>query len=447
MEQMNKTPDTTSASTTASKPPVVPGHILWPFILLTSCFALWGLANNMTDTLLAAFKRILSMSDFQTSWVQVAFYGAYGCLALPAALFIRKYTYKAGVLLGLGLFVVGALLFYPASLTMNYFHFLGALYILAGGLSILETSANPFIIALGPEETGTQRLNLAQSFNPLGSILGVFLSQIFILANLNQSSAQERAQMSVEQLQSIQSAELTAVMGPYVGVAVVLVIIWGMIAATDMPDDSDPTRQVGVLATLKRLFNKRHYLGGVVAQFFYVGAQIGVWSFTIRYVMDELGRTEAEAATYYIAALVLFTASRFLCTWLMNYVKSSTMLTVLSGVAIGLTVIVMLAGGYVGVIALIGISGCMSLMFPTIFGLAVRGLGEDAKIGGSGLIMAILGGAALPAVQGLISDATGSINLAYVVPLFCFVVVALYGLSARAVAGWDDSPASAGAPS
>lgn len=426
---MNETSDDAAVSTAPAKPPVVPRRILWPFILLTSCFALWGLANNMTDTLLAAFKRILSMSDFQTSWVQVAFYGAYGCLALPAALFIRKYTYKAGVLLGLGLFVVGALLFYPASLTMNYFHFLGALYILAGGLSILETSANPFIISLGPEETGTQRLNLAQSFNPLGSILGVFLSQTFILSNLNRSTAQERAQMSAEQLQTIQSAELTAVMGPYVGVAVVLVVIWGLIAATDMPDDSDPARQTSLLATLKRLFRLKHYLGGVVAQFFYVGAQIGVWSFTIRYVMDELGHTEAEAASYYIAALILFTASRFLCTWLMNYVKSSTMLTVLSGVAIALTAIVMASGGYVGVIALVGISGCMSLMFPTIFGLAVRGLGEDAKIGGSGLIMAILGGAALPAVQGLISDATGSINLAYAVPLICFVVVALYGLS------------------
>ncbi|NBB74266.1 MAG: L-fucose:H+ symporter permease [Bacteroidetes bacterium] len=441
---MNETSDEPVASVAASKPPVVPRRMLWPFILLTSCFALWGLANNMTDTLLAAFKRILSMSDFQTSWVQVAFYGAYGGLALPAALFIRRYTYKAGVLLGLGLFVVGALLFYPASITMNYLHFLGALYILAGGLSILETSANPFIISLGPAATGTQRLNLAQSFNPLGSITGVFLSQVFILSNLNRSTAQERAQMSAEQLQAIQSAELTAVMGPYVGVAVVLVVVWAMIAATDMPDDSDRTRQISLWATLKRLVRLKHYLGGVVAQFFYVGAQIGVWSFTIRYVMDELGHTEAQAASYYIAALVLFTVSRFLCTWLMNYVKSSTMLTVLSGLAIVLTAVVMLGGGYVGVIALIGISGCMSLMFPTIFGLAVRGLGEDAKIGGSGLIMAILGGAALPAVQGLISDATGSINLAYAVPLICFVVVALYGLFFLVFAERVDPSAPAG---
>ncbi len=224
---------------------VVPRRFLWAFILLTSCFAWWGLANNMTDTLLAAFKQIMSMSDFRTSWVQMAFYGAYGCLALPAALFIRRFTYKAGVLLGL--FITGALLFYPASLTMNYFHFLGALYVLASGLSILETSANPFIIALGPEATGTQRLNLAQSFNPLGSIVGVLLSQQFILSNLNQASAAERAQMAPEQLQAIQSQELTAVMGPYVGVAAVLVVIWIMIATTRMPEASGSSRNIDLL--------------------------------------------------------------------------------------------------------------------------------------------------------------------------------------------------------
>jgi len=308
-----------------------------------------------------------------------------------------------------------------------------ALYVLASGLSILETSANPFIVSLGPEATGTQRLNLAQSFNPLGSITGVFLSQQFILSDLNRAGAQERAQMGAEQLRQIQSAELTAVMGPYVGVALILVVLCGLIAVTDMPDESALDQEFRLWSTLGRLFQKPHYLGGVVAQFFYIGAQIGVWSFTIRYVMAELGNTEAEASTYYIGALVLFTGSRFLSTWLMSYVKSSTLLLWLSGLAVGLTAMVIGGSGYVGVIALVGISGCMSLMFPTIFGLSVRGLGEDAKIGGSGLIMAIAGGAAFPAIQGLISDATGSIHLAFVVPLFCFVVTALYGL-----AFWND---------
>ena len=435
------------SSDTATHAAIIPRHLLWPFILLTSCFAFWGLANNMTDTLLAAFKRIMSMSDFQTSWVQVAFYGAYGCLAFPAALFIRRFTYKAGVLLGLVLFSAGALLFYPASITMNYFHFLAALYVLASGLAILETSADPFMIALGPEPTGTQRLNLAQSFNPVGSIAGVFLSREFILSNLNRADAGERAQMSPEQLQDIQSAELTAVMGPYVGIAVIILIVAGLIAVTRMPDDSEEGEVFNLVDTLKRLMQRRQYVMGVATQFFYVGAQIGVWSFTIRYVMAELGHTEAAASNYYIASLVLFAISRFLCTWLMNFYRSSTLLLAFSGVAIGLTAVVISSGGLVGVIALVGISGCMSLMFPTIFGLAVRGLGPDAKIGSSGLIMAIIGGAVIPSAQGVLSDASGSIHLAYIIPLICFLVTAAYGLSFVAgINGTGSSaPAKAGA--
>lgn len=409
------------------KKSLVPKNILLPFILLTSCFAWWGLANNMTDTLLAAFKKIMSMSDFQTSWIQIAFYGSYFCLALPAAIFIKKFSYKAGVLLGLGMFIIGALFFYPSSISMNYFHFLAALYILAGGLSILETSANPYIIAMGPEETGTQRLNLAQSFNPVGSISGVVISQLFILSKLNSASAEERALMNPEQLKQIQSAELTAVMGPYVTVAFILAIIWILIAVVKMPKASDETAELNLLPTFKRLLKNRHYVWGVIAQFFYVGAQIGVWSFTIRYVMKELNLDEPSAASYYTASLILFTAFRFICTGLMKYIKPKKLLTILAGLAIICTAIVILSGGYVGVFALVGISVCMSLMFPTIFGLAVKGLGSDTKIGGSGLIMAILGGAVLTAIQGLVSDATGSINLAYIIPLICFVVILYYG--------------------
>ncbi len=406
---------------------LVPKNILIPFILLTSCFAWWGLANNMTDTLLAAFKKIMSMTDFQTSWIQLAFYGSYFCLALPAAMFIKKFSYKSGVLLGLGLFIIGALLFYPSSISMNYLHFLAALYILAGGLSILETSANPYIIAMGPEETGTQRLNLAQSFNPIGSISGVVISQLFILSNLNSASADERAAMGAEQLKQIQSAELNAVMGPYVTVALILLVIWILIAVVKMPRASEASSELNLLPTFKRLVKSRHYVWGVIAQFFYVGAQIGVWSFTIRYVMDELDLDEQNSATYYTAALILFTAFRFLCTGLMKYISPGKLLSILSSAAIVLTIIVIVSGGYIGVFALVGISACMSLMFPTIFGLAVKGLGEDTKIGGSGLIMAILGGAVLTAVQGIVSDSTGSINISYLVPLVCFAVILYYG--------------------
>jgi FHS family L-fucose permease-like MFS transporter len=402
----------------------------WPFILVTSLFFLWGLANNMTDTLLAAFKRIMSMSDFQTSWIQMAFYGAYFCLALPAAILIKKYTYKTGILVGLGLFILGALLFYPASLTLSYGYFLVALYVLAGGLSILETAANPYIVAMGPEESGTRRLNLAQSFNPIGSISGVLLSKVFILSQLNQLNAEERAVLSADELAAVQSEELAAVMAPYVGVALFLVLLWGVLYFTKMPKASDTDSKVALSATFSRLAKTPNYVWAVVAQFFYVGAQIGVWSFTIRYVMLELRLNESDASNYYMASLVLFMVSRFVFTALMKYVKPKTLLSVAAIAAAALTLVVIYGSGLTGVYAIIGISGCMSLMFPTIYGLGIRGLGDDTKIGGSGLIMAILGGAVLTSVQGYVSDLTQDIGLAFYVPLVCFLVVALYAFVA-----------------
>jgi len=408
------------------KAKVIPRQIIIPFILITSCFAWWGLANNMTDTLLAAFKKIMSLTDFKTSWIQVAFYGSYFCLAIPAALFIRKYSYKSGILLGLGFFIFGSLLFYPASQSMSYTNFLIALYVLAGGLSILETSANPYIIAMGPKETGTMRLNLAQSFNPLGSILGIIISKYFILANLDQAGSSERATMSAEQLASIQTKELDAVMGPYVGVAVMLIIIWLTVFIVKMPYASDKEKIAPFNSTFRKLIRNKNYVLGVIAQFFYVGAQIGVWSFTIRYVMQELNLREPEAANYYLASLILFAASRFICTALMKVISPRKLLTILSITAILLSFSVMFIGGMVGVISLISISGCMSLMFPTIFGLAVQGMREETKIAGSGLIMAILGGAILTMMQAQISDYS-TIRISFSIPLLCFVVIAIYG--------------------
>ncbi|PRD46287.1 L-fucose:H+ symporter permease [Sphingobacterium haloxyli] len=395
-------------------------------VLITSLFFLWGLANNMTDTLLAAFKRIMSMTDAQTSLIQTAFYGAYFVLAIPAALYIRRFSYKSGILLGLGLFIIGALLFYPASKTMMYGHFLAALFILAGGLSILETSANPFILSLGSEETATQRLNMAQSFNPIGSIAGVIISKFVILSELNSASQQEREIMDGLELQQVQAAELSAVMQAYVGLAFLLVIFWLAIRTVKMPLDVDSDR--GNLGqAFSRLFKNRNYIFGVVAQFFYVGAQIGVWSFTIRYVMGELDLDEEHAANYYIASLVAFTISRFIATSLMRYVKPAKLLLILSLMAVVLSLFVSFGSGFIGVYALVAISGCMSLMFPTIYGLACEGLGTDRKIGGSGLIMAILGGAVLTYFQGALSDHFNSVNISYMVPLVCFVVVAIYG--------------------
>jgi MFS transporter, FHS family, L-fucose permease len=408
------------------KVPVVPRKYLLPFILLTSLFAAWGVANNLTDVLLATFKRIMSMTDFQTSWIQVAFYGSYFCLAMPAALFVRRYTYKAGVLLGLGLFATGALLFYPASQTMAYGHFLAALFILAGGLSILETSANPYVLVLGPPETATRRLNLAQSFNPIGSITGVVIGKVFILSQLNQATDAERAGMAQAQLESIQRAELSAVMGPYVLIAGVILVIWLVFAFSKFPRAMEAGGQ-NVRATLRRLIRIPHFTRGVVAQFFYVGAQIGVWSFTIRYVMSHLGVDEASAANYYLASIIVFAVSRFGCTALMRMVAPQTLLALLSLLAVALGTVVVAVGGYAGVLALVGISACMSLMFPTIYGLALHGLGDDTKIASAGLIMAILGGAVITAFQGRVSDAMG-IDVAFVVPIICFLVIGWYGL-------------------
>lgn len=408
-----------------SKTPVL------PFILITSLFLMWGLANNMTDTLLAAFKKIMSMSDFQTSWIQIAFYGSYFCLALPAAILIKKFTYKTGILLGLGMFIAGSLLFYPASVTAQYGHFLVALFILAGGLSILETTANPYIIALGPEETATRRLNLAQSFNPIGSIIGVALSKMFILSNLNTAGASARSAMSSGRLNKIQSEELAAVMGPYVGVAILLLFLWITIALVKLPKASDTTQSIDLRSTLQRLVRNKNYVLGVIAQFLYVGAQIGVWSFTIRYVMQELNVNEEQASNYYLAALILFTLSRFVSTYLMKFISPAKLLVVASSLAAICSLIVIFSHGAFSVYALIAISGSMSLMFPTIFGLASRGLGSDTKLGGSGLIMAILGGAVLTAIQGHVSDITGSISMAYVVPFLCFVIVIIFGVVAK----------------
>ncbi len=432
---------------------LVPKGIWLPFILITSLFFLWGLANNMTDTLLAAFKRIMSMSDSRTALIQISCYGlGYFIFALPAAIYIKRFSYKSGVLLGLGLYLIGCFLFFPAKYTANYFHFLGALWILFGGLSILETAANPYIIAMGHPSTATRRLNFAQSFNPIGSITGVFLSQIFILAYLNKAGAEERASMTADQLKIIQNGELNAVTTTYVTIGAILLILWIVIFLVKMPRTGDQSGKIDLGPTLKRLMKNRNYVMGTLAQFFYVGAQIGIWSFTIRYAMKELNleevlagsekTAEQVAANYYLASLILFVSSRFICTALMKYIKPEKLLTVLSTVAILLCIAVVFVGGYPGVFALVGVSGCMSLMFPTIFGMSVKGLGEDTKIASSLQIMAIVGGAVITQLEGLVSTSIdhlrtavgirlpAGINMAYLVPLLCFVFITWYASQA-----------------
>ena len=386
-----------------------------PFALVTSMFLLWGLANNMTDTLLAAFKRIMSMSDTQTSLIQFAFYGSYFCFALPAALFIRRRSFKSGIILGLLLYAAGAMLFLPAARVASYGFYLVAIYVMAGGCSVLETTANPYVMSMGDPRTATRRLNIAQSFNPVGSILGILMSKYFILDDIS----------------------LYSISGTYAALGLVLLGILVVMLFARMPSGKDDDRSDSVGASFRRLLSNRLYRRGVVAQFFYVGAQIGVWSFTIRLVMQETGRLEAAASSIYLLSIIGHCLSRFIYTGLMRWFSPSRLLTfggVMSAL-LSLTVVLSAGTGWLCITSLALISSFMSLMFPTIYGIALGGImrGEhpgDSKIGASGLIMSILGGALLTPLQGMVSDHT-NIYTSYAVPAFCFVVVTAYAVYAH----------------
>ena len=386
-----------------------------PFALVTSMFLLWGLANNMTDTLLAAFKRIMSMSDTQTSLIQFAFYGSYFCFALPAALFIRRRSFKSGIILGLLLYAAGAMLFLPAARVASYGFYLVAIYVMAGGCSVLETTANPYVMSMGDPRTATRRLNIAQSFNPVGSILGILMSKYFILDDIS----------------------LYSISGTYAALGLVLLGILVVMLFARMPSGKDDDRSGSVGASFRRLLSNRLYRRGVVAQFFYVGAQIGVWSFTIRLVMQETGRLEAAASSIYLISIVGHCLSRFIYTGLMRWFSPSRLLAfggVMSAL-LSLTVVLSAGTGWLCITSLVLISSFMSLMFPTIYGIALGGImrGEhpgDSKIGASGLIMSILGGALLTPLQGMVSDHT-NIYTSYAVPAFCFMVVTAYAVYAH----------------
>lgn len=414
-----------------AKPPFVHAGMRLPFALLVTCFAAWGIAANMTDPLVQVFSRIFSMTTLQASFVQFAYYGAYFLLALPAAFINRRFSYKTGILTGLGCAIAGAFLFYPAAQAMTFGFFLLALFLLAGGLSILETSANPFVIAMGPEGNATRRLNLAQAFNPVGTNIGVFLAATLILPQLNPATDAERAAMPAATLETIQRAELTAVMTPYVGFAVVLLAIWVAIALLRIPTDRESIASdaAGVQfgPTLRRLLSNRHYVFGVVAQFFNVAAQTCAWTFTIPYVIAAIGGTEAQAGWYLQASLIVFLIARFVMVGAMGVIRPAALLTVMAVAGTALCLFAATGPGLAGVWAVVALSACLSLMFPTIYGIALQGLGQDTKFGAAGLVMAILGGALVPLIHGAVMDAQGA-ALAYVVPGLCFVVVAAFGL-------------------
>lgn len=419
---------------------------LVPFILITSCFALWGLANDITNPMVKAFSKIFLMNPVQGSLVQVAFYGGYFAMAFPAAIFIRRFTYKAGILVGLGLYASGALLFIPASAIGVYAPFLIAYFILTCGLSFLETSANPYILSMGAEESSTQRLNLAQSFNPIGSITGMFIAKSFIQARLDPRDTMQRELLGPQEFEAVKMSDLHILSSPYIIIGIVILVMFVLIALVRMPRNADKNHSIDFLPTLKRIFSLPRYREGVVAQFFYVGAQIMCWTFIVhygtRYFMSQgMGEQEAEVLSqqYNIVAMGIFIASRFISTLLMRFVKPGRLLMYFAMGGFALVSGVIIFQGIAGLYCLVGVSACMSLMFPTIYGIALRGLGEDAKFGAAGLIMAILGGSVMPPLQGAIIK-LGTVfslpaeNVSFIIPLICFVVVAIYGYRTRAFA-------------
>lgn len=432
-----------SKSKSSAKAPIVPKQYMIHFVMLISCFVLWGLLNNMTDNLVPAFGRIFMLKAADASMTQVAFYGSYAVLALPAAILIKKYSYRHGVLVGLGLYIVGAMGYIPAAMLQNFNLFLVSVFVLAGGLSILETTCNPYVISLGDEETSVRRLNLAQAFNPIGSLSGIILAKYLILSNLNPATYEERIAMSPEALSSIRSNELLWVCVPYVGLVIIAIIIWSFFKKSK-GSEKDNSGDLNIVQSISKLVKIPRYAFGVIAQFFYVGVQIAVWTWTIQYVMTTLGLNEAAAAQYYLIAIVSFIVCRWICTALMKYIDPATMMAVFAvgGIACSLGTIFLPTAQSIW--CLVGISACMSLMFPTIYGIALKDLGEEVKVGAAGLIMAILGGAVITPLMGKFIDngtlssivpsfqgAEAAIRSSFVIPVICFAVVLLYSLCFR----------------
>ncbi|MBE6285404.1 MAG: L-fucose:H+ symporter permease [Prevotella sp.] len=420
------------------KSKLVEKRYLVTFILITSLFALWGFANDITNPMVAAFQTVMELSTFEASWVQFAFYGGYATMAVPAALFIRKYSYKSGILLGLGLYAVGAFLFIPAAYMQNFIFFCLSLYILTFGLAFLETTANPFILSLGSKETSTRRLNLAQAFNPMGSLMGMAVASMIVLPSLLCDVRDANGDiifgtLTEAEKASIRLHDLAVIRDPYVMLGLVVLVIFIIIAFKKMPQTSSADRQDNTLATLGRLWHNKIYREGVVAQMFYVAAQIMVWTFIIQYA-DNLGINKATAQNYNIIAMSMFLCSRFISTFLMKYMNSRMLLSIFGVGAMLCSLGTIFFVGMPGLYCLVGISAFMSLMFPTIYGIALENVEiYDTSLGAAFLVMAIVGGAVMPPLQGLVIDqgiiaGLPAVNVSFALPLVCFLIVTIYGL-------------------
>ncbi|MGB3145744.1 MAG: L-fucose:H+ symporter permease [Maribacter sp.] len=428
--------------TNSTKNSLVKKSVLLPFILITSLFALWGFANDITNPMVSAFKKVLELDNFQASLVQLAFYGGYFTMALPAAIFVNRYSYKKGILMGLALYAIGALLFYPAAAYEEFGFFLAALYILTFGLAFLETTANPYILSMGSEETATRRLNLAQAFNPMGALLGLLVAQKFILASLQSDDvaadgASVYATLSESAKEVVRTSDLAVIRNPYVILGLVVIGCFVIIAMMKMPHNDRQEGKVVIMDSIKRLFRSKKFVGGVVAQAFYVGAQIMCWTYLYQYA-ESFGIDNTTAVNYGITALVIFLSGRWVGTALLRSISAGKLLFYFALGACLCTLITIFVPGIIGLSALVGISFFMSIMFPTIYGISLEGQGDDSKFGAAFLVMAIVGGALMPTLQGLILDLGGTgytdiailgvpeVNFSFVLPLLCFVIVALY---------------------
>lgn len=418
----------------------IPRSLIFPFILVTTLFALWGFANDITNPMVAAFKNILLISNFESSLVQFAFYGGYCFMAIPAAMFINKYDYKKGILMGLGLYAIGCFLFIPAGNATAFWAFLLAYFIMTCGLAFLETTSNPFILSMGSQETATRRLNFAQTFNPVGSLTGMLVAKEFILARLNSATESERIELQAsnpDAFKVIQQSDLDVVSLPYLMLGGVVLLFFFIFLFSRLPiEKKEKTNEDNSNKTiLHRLLKNKRYVTSVIAQTFYVGVQIMVWTFIIQYGEHELGMSKAEAQGYNMIAMLIFVSCRFICTYLLKYFKPSLLLATLAAGGILCTLGAIFIHGMMGLYCLIGISACMSLMFPTIYGIALNGMGDDAKLASAGLILAIGGGSLMPPLQGLLIDkatwftALSSVRVSFVLPLLCFVVIALYAIN------------------